>query len=191
MPESENKLKQISAKKKAVFLDRDGVLNRRAPEHDYIRCISDFHILPGVPEAISRLNLAGLLVFVITNQRGIARKLVSEYEVEEMHDQLRTAVQEASGRIEKIYTCPHDYSEKCNCRKPSPGLLIQAQREYGIDLLNSWMIGDSPSDVESGKRAGCHTVLITPTPARELSAPPPDFYAVSLLDAVNNIVLCC
>ena len=143
--------KHRSGNAKAVFLDRNGVLNQRAQEHEYIRSVSEFRILPGVPEAISRLTSAGLLVLVVTNQRGIARELVSNDEIERMHEFLRTAIEGANGRIEKVYICPHDYKDECNCRKPGRGMLVRAQREYDIDLSNSWMVGDSESDAAAGE----------------------------------------
>jgi D-glycero-D-manno-heptose 1,7-bisphosphate phosphatase len=175
--------------RKAVFLDRDGVLNVRAPEHDYVRRVSDFRIVPGVADAVARLTAAGLLVMVVTNQRGIARKLVEIAEVERMHQKLQETVEQAKGKIERFYICPHDHGDGCDCRKPSPGMLLRAQRDYCLDLRNSWMVGDTESDVEAGRRAGCRTILISPTSGENVLGVQPDYRAASLSDAVDHILI--
>jgi D-glycero-D-manno-heptose 1,7-bisphosphate phosphatase len=150
----------MSSLDRAVFLDRDGVINEKALEGAYITDLSDFRILPGVLGAIARLNQNNFRTFVITNQRGIARGLVAPGSVTTMHDHLLDAVSRSGGRIEKIYVCPHDYSDDCACRKPKPGMLLAAAREFGLDLTKSWMIGDSAIDVEAGRRAGCRTAYV-------------------------------
>jgi D-glycero-D-manno-heptose 1,7-bisphosphate phosphatase len=168
----------------AAFLDRDGVLNRRAGEHEYISRVEDFEILPGVARAIARLTASGILVLVVTNQRGIARKLVTSDLVDRMHSILRVAAESEGGRIDKFYVCPHDYANACDCRKPNPGMLLRAQREFGIDLSHSWMVGDSDSDIEAGRNAGCRTILIGPAASSSARS---DFCADSLIDAVELI----
>ena len=150
----------MSSSDRAVFLDRDGVINEKAPEGSYITNLSQFKILPGALDAIARLNQNRFRTFLITNQRGIARGLVSPENIAVMHEYLRDAVRRASGCIEKIYLCPHDYADDCDCRKPRPGMLRAAALEFGLDLKQSWMIGDSAIDVEAGRRAGCRTAYI-------------------------------
>ena len=149
---------------KAVFLDRDGVINVQAAEHDYIKSWTEFHFLPGVPEAIKTLNEAGYLVLVVTNQRGVARGMMSQVDVDEIHWQMCRTLKDAGARIDRIYVCPHDIG-RCTCRKPDIGLFLQAEQDYDIDKVASWMVGDSESDVEAGRRYGVRTIRTTSLPA--------------------------
>lgn len=150
----------MSCSDRAVFLDRDGVINEKAAEGAYISDISHFKLIPGALDAIAKLNQNKFRTFVITNQRGIARGLVNPASIAVMHEYLHDALRHASGSIEKIYICPHDYTDDCDCRKPRPGMLLAAAREFGLNLKESWMIGDSAIDVEAGRRAGCRTAYI-------------------------------
>ena len=145
---------------KAVFLDRDGLINQKAPEHDYIKSEQGFLLLPGVSEAIRALNQAGYLVLVVTNQRGIARGLMTMEDLERIHWHMRRELARAGAYIDQIYVCPHDVGQ-CNCRKPDIGLFIQASYDFAIDRAHSWMVGDSDSDVEAGNRFGLRTVKTT------------------------------
>jgi D-glycero-D-manno-heptose 1,7-bisphosphate phosphatase len=145
---------------KAVFLDRDGVINRKAPEGEYIVRWEDFEILAGVVEAVRALNQSGCRVIVVTNQRAIARKKITLAELEEMHARLIAALAEHGASIDRIYFCPHDIEANCDCRKPKPGMLLRALKDFEIDPRKSWMVGDSAIDIEAGKRAGCRTALI-------------------------------
>ena len=146
--------------RRAVFLDRDGVLNRKAPEGSYIATLDQFELLPGALEAVAEFGRAGYLVIVVTNQRGVARGLVTLADLECIHDRLRARTLEAGGQIDHIYICPHDYSDNCECRKPHPGMILQAARDYCLELADSWVIGDSASDIEAGQRAGCRTICV-------------------------------
>lgn len=148
---------------KTVFLDRDGLINQKAPEHDYIKSWEEFRFLPGVAEAIRRLNDAGYLVLVVTNQRGVARGMMSMSAVDEIHKAMCRALDEAGAHIEKVYVCPHE-AGTCNCRKPDIGLFLQAERDFEIDRQHSWMVGDSDSDVEAGQRYGVRTIQTTSLP---------------------------
>jgi D-glycero-D-manno-heptose 1,7-bisphosphate phosphatase len=146
---------------RAVFLDRDGVINLHAPEVNYyVAEIEQFKILPGVLGAIRTLSESGFRVFVATNQRGVARKIVSWRQLQRLHTYLEHEVRAAGGRIDDFYVCAHDLSDGCLCRKPKPGLLLQAAAEHQVDLAHSWMIGDSVSDIEAGRAVGCRTALI-------------------------------
>jgi histidinol-phosphate phosphatase family protein len=145
---------------KAVFLDRDGVINRKAPEGDYIVRWQEFEILPGVVEAIRILNQAAYRVIVVTNQRAVAKNKITLTELEEIHRKLIAEVGQSGAVIDRIYFCPHDLESKCGCRKPEPGMLLRALEEFEIDPQQSWMIGDSAVDIEAGRRAGCRTALI-------------------------------
>ena len=148
----------------AVFLDRDGTVVR---EVEYLRSPQELRLLPRAGEAIRRLNEAGFAVVVVTNQSGIARGLLTEHDLEEIHTVLRRRLARRGARLEAIYWCPHhpeaarpEYRRRCRCRKPAPGMLLRAGRELDLDLAQCYAIGDSERDVEAGQRAGCRTVLV-------------------------------
>jgi histidinol-phosphate phosphatase family protein len=149
-----------SSSTSAVFLDRDGVINHKAPTGDYIRTWGEVQLIPGAVEAVALLNRSGYKVFVVTNQRGIATRKVRTEDLLEIHLRLQQEFALAGALISQIYYCPHDFSDRCSCRKPEPGMLKRAAREHRLDLLTSWMIGDSLTDVEAGENAGCHSVLL-------------------------------
>jgi len=141
-----------------IFLDRDGVINENRA--DYVKSWSDFRFLPGSLEAIARLTQGGHRIVVCTNQAGIARGSVSRETVDEIHRRMMTSICEAGGKIEKVYYCPHGKDEECACRKPRPGLLLQARDELGLDMHDAVFIGDSITDVRAGLAAGIHSVLV-------------------------------
>lgn len=170
---------------RAVFLDRDGVINRKADEGEYITRWEEFHFLPGVAEGIALLNKAGWSVIVISNQRCVAKGLLTIEELESIHRRMREELLAAGARLAGIYYCPHEKEPVCNCRKPAPGMLLKAARDHRIDLQVSWMIGDSETDVEAGKRAGCKTARLVANP--ELANGDADFFAGSLVDACMRI----
>jgi D-glycero-D-manno-heptose 1,7-bisphosphate phosphatase len=171
--------------RRAVFLDRDGVINVKAPEGQYITRWEGFQFLPDVADAIARLNRAHFSVIVVSNQRGVAKGLMTVDALEEIHRRMLAELAAASAKIDAIYYCPHDVDASCACRKPSPGLLLQAAEDHGIDLPNSWMVGDSDSDLLVGKNAGCRTVRIVRSGASTDVAP--DLAAHSLIEAVQAI----
>ena len=180
---------------KAVFLDRDGVINQKPKEGEYITSWDDFHILPGVAEGVALLNRAGYMVFVVTNQRCVAKDLVSIADLEKIHEQMSQALLRAGAKLDGIYYCPHDYELSCNCRKPAPGMLLEAGQVHGIDLRSSWMVGDSEIDMQAGKRAGCKTArLSTEREKHNTAGDTPDILsrveikASSLLDSVRQIL---
>ena len=166
----------------AVFLDRDGTINVKAPEGEYITRPEDLRLLPGAGEGIRILNRAGVPVVVITNQRGVALGRMDESDLTAIHLRLEELLQVHGARIDGIFYCPHDKGV-CDCRKPGTLLLRRARASLGLTTLSdSVMIGDSPSDVEAGRRAGARTVLLDP---RE-DAPQRDDVAPTLLDAVRR-----
>jgi D-glycero-D-manno-heptose 1,7-bisphosphate phosphatase len=171
---------------KAAFLDRDGVINKKAPEEAYITRWEDFEFLRGVPEAIALLNHAGFLVIVVTNQRGIARGIFSLDVLAQIHTNMSRELASSGAHLDAIYFCPHDKEPPCSCRKPAPGMLLAAAAEHHIDLQNSWMIGDSASDREAGKLAGCRTITITSPPVP--SEGTLEIFANSLLAATRIIL---
>jgi len=144
---------------KAIFLDRDGVINKKMPEGSYVTNWHEFRFISGVKEAISSLSKTDYKIIIATNQRGIAKKILSEKNLIKLHLKMLDEIKKSGGRVDKIYFCPHEKGE-CNCRKPLPGMLYKANKEFNIDFKNSWIIGDSSSDIELGKKLGCKTVLI-------------------------------
>jgi D-glycero-D-manno-heptose 1,7-bisphosphate phosphatase len=143
-----------------VFLDRDGILNEKMPEGQYVTRWEEFHVLPGVPAALRRLNEAGMRVIVVTNQRGVARGLYTVADVEAIHTAFQEVLESEGARIDGFFVCPHDEGA-CDCRKPLPGLYEQAVAQFpSIAPESSVMIGDSLSDIEFGRNAGMATIFV-------------------------------
>jgi len=140
--------------RRAAFLDRDGVLCRRAPSHDYVKSPDAFTWLAGAREGVRRLNDEGWLVLVVTNQRGVARGLMSAGDVDAIHARAQRELAAIGARIDAFYVCPHADEDACACRKPAPGLILRAAREWSVDLGASFLIGDDERDVEAAHRAG-------------------------------------
>jgi D-glycero-D-manno-heptose 1,7-bisphosphate phosphatase len=172
--------------KRAVFLDRDGVINQKAPEGQYVTRWEDMEFLPSVHEAVRLLNQAGFFVVVVSNQRCVAKGLITTVQLDSLHARMGREFEAAGARLDAIYYCPHEYVPACSCRKPQPGMLLDAAREHEIDLTRSWMIGDSGHDVEAGRSAGCRTVRLTED--KESVASDSDVVASSLLDAARKIL---
>lgn len=160
--------KNLKEKQRAVFLDRDGTINKYV---GFMRKIDDFELLPKTEGAIKAINASGYLAIVVTNQPVIARGEVSLEELEEIHNKMETLLGKEGAYLDAIYYCPHhphkgyngerpEYKIECDCRKPKPGMLLQAAKDFNIDLSRSWMIGDGENDVKAGKAAGCKTALI-------------------------------
>lgn len=168
--------------RKAIFLDRDGTINENMDIHP---SVENFCLLPGAADAIRKINETHYLAVVVTNQPMIAKGFLTFPELEKIHKKMETLLGNERAYLDRIYFCPH-HPEKgfagelpvlkvdCDCRKPKPGMLLQAARDLNIDLSNSWMIGDSLSDIEAGRRAGCNAILLNK-----------DF---NLLDAVEDIL---
>lgn len=145
---------------KALFLDRDGVINSDVG-HYYIYKIEDFTINEGIIPALQKITKAGYLLFIVSNQGGIAKGIYTEADVEILHNHLRSILDKENIQIQKIYFCPHHESvEKCECRKPSPYFINKAIREYHIDASCSYMIGDSPRDIQAAEAAGVKGIKI-------------------------------
>ena len=152
--------KRFKRLRNAIFLDRDGVINRKLPEYGYVRNVSEFEFLPGVFEALTTLKELGFMLVLVTNQRGIARGFMSVDDLDRVHGFMQSELDRNSAPMDRIYYCPHEEFEGCSCRKPEPGMLLAACRDYGIDPSTSYMVGDSAKDVLAGKRAGTRTVRI-------------------------------
>ena len=162
------KAKNLKQKQKAVFLDRDGTINKYV---GFLRDIEQFELLPGVAEAIKRINESGYLAIVVTNQPVIARGEVTKEQLQEIHNKMETLLGAEGAYLDAIYYCPHhphkgyegevpELKIDCDCRKPKPGMLLKAAEDFNIDLTNSWMIGDGENDIKAGKAAGCKTAYI-------------------------------
>ena len=181
------KARNLQNKQKAIFLDRDGTINKYV---GFLRNIQDFELIDGVTDAIKMINQSGYLAIVVTNQPVIARGEVSLEELEAIHNKMETLLGEEGAYVDAIYYCPHhpdkgfegerpEYKKICDCRKPKPGMLIKAAKDYNIDLKESWMIGDGLNDIEAGKAAGCRTAL--------LKGNVKDYDYESLFEAVENL----
>lgn len=145
-----------------LFLDRDGVINRRLID-EYVRNWSEFEFEPGVLEALAALAPRFRTIVIVTNQRGIARGLMTEADLARVHERMSSEIEQAGGRIDGIYHCPHDRHTGCACRKPGIGLAEQARRAHPhIDFTRSLMVGDSASDMEFADRAGMKKLFIGP-----------------------------
>ena len=167
-----------------AFLDRDGTINRKASDGEYICSPDDVKLLPDAGQAVRRLNEAGLMVVLVSNQRGVARGLLSMDDVTTVNTQLVTLLGAVSARIDAIYVCPHD-KEMCACRKPLPGLIhLAAKNHPTIELSKSIMIGDSESDVAAGIAAGTATIRILEHPETTSA----DAVAPDLASAVSMVL---
>ncbi len=155
----------------AVFLDRDGTINVKAPEGEYITTPDQLELLPGAASGIRLLNTAAIPVVVITNQRGVALGLMTEVDVDEIHHRLDCLLGAAGARIDEYYVCPHNHGA-CRCRKPGPELLERAARNLGLrSAADAVMVGDSVTDMEAGKAAGAATVLLDDSGRASTSSP--------------------
>jgi len=162
---------------KVIFLDRDGVINKRLIG-DYIKKIEEFELLPKVKDALIEFKKMGYLLVVITNQQGIGKGIMTEDDLKVVHNYMLKQLPE----IDDIYYCPHLHGT-CDCRKPKNGMLLKAGEKWNIDFNNSWMIGDSESDIICGKSVGCKTIRIL-YDDEETNA---DFTVKSLFECVTII----
>ena len=150
------------APQRAIILDRDGVLNVRPPRAQYVQSWEQFQWLPGSVEALRLLKEAGYKLLLITNQPGIARGMMTADDLASIHRRMQDELAASGVALDAIYVCAHGWDEGCWCRKPNPGLLFQAQREWHLDLTNTTFIGDDERDEQAGLAAGCLTALVTP-----------------------------
>lgn len=160
--------RNLQHRQKAIFLDRDGTINRYV---GFLRSLDEFELLPGAAEAIRAINRSEYLAIIVTNQPVIARGEVTEEQLRRIHNKMETLLGREGAYLDGIYYCPHhphkgyegeipELKIDCGCRKPKPGLLLQAAKDFNIDLAASWMIGDSENDIRAGQAAGCKTALI-------------------------------
>lgn len=152
---------EFMRRKPTIILDRDGVLNRKAPRAAYVTNWSEWEWLPGALEALRLFCTAGYRVVVVSNQAGINRGAMTVPSLEELHRRMKGEAEQAGGRIDAIYFCPHDWDEGCECRKPKPGMLFQAQKDLSLDLGRTYFIGDDERDQIAADAAGCRFALVT------------------------------
>jgi len=178
---------------KVVFLDRDGVINRNL-DNDYVKSWADFEFLANAKDAISRLSKNGYEIIVVTNQACVNKNLVSSDIVEEIHRKMIDEISAAGGRIKGVYYCPHRQDENCECRKPKPGMLLQAALDYDIELSQTYLVGDSMRDIEAGASMACKTIwVMTGHGAKQISQRTmwkiqPDYIAEDLSSAADIIL---
>lgn len=184
--------RNLTNKQKAIFLDRDGTINKYV---GFLRNIDEFELIDGVSSAIKAINQSGYLAIVVTNQPVIARGETSVEELETIHNKMETLLGNEGAYLDAIYYCPHhphkgyegevpELKIECDCRKPKPGMLLNAAKDFNIDLSQSWMVGDSENDVEAGRAAGCKTSLICKQENKEDVC-----VCNSLQDFVNKVIL--
>jgi histidinol-phosphate phosphatase family protein len=149
------------ARRPAVILDRDGVLNKRPPKADYVRSPDEFEWLPGARDALRLFRETGYRVIVVSNQAGIARGAMTEENLADIHERMRAEAAAEGGHIDAVYYCPHGWDEGCECRKPKPGMLFSAQRDFDLDLTRTPFIGDDERDEEAADAAGCPALLVS------------------------------
>lgn len=183
--------KNLNCKQKAIFLDRDGTINKYA---GFLTDIDDFELMPGVAEAIRKINNSRYLAIVVTNQPVVARGEVSLDHLEKIHYKMETLLGKEGAFLDGLYFCPHhpdkgfagevkELKITCNCRKPKPGMLMAASTDYNIDLSKSWMVGDGDNDIDAGKNAGCMTALIS-----DVEKSDADIVGKNLLECVERIL---
>ena len=190
--------RSLKKKQKAVFLDRDGTINEYV---GFLRSIDQFRLLPGVSEAIAKINASPYLTIVATNQPVIARGEVTFSELEEIHKKMETELGKGGAYLDDIFFCPHhphkgyegeveELKFDCECRKPKIGMLLQAAEKYNIDLASSWYIGDTTMDIQTGKNAGMKTILVQTGEAGKDGKynAEPDFIAGNLMEAAMHIL---
>ncbi|MFX0000766.1 MAG: D-glycero-beta-D-manno-heptose 1,7-bisphosphate 7-phosphatase [Candidatus Hodarchaeota archaeon] len=149
----------MTEKNRAIFLDRDGVINK---EVNYLSDPKDFKFIDGSIDALKILKRKSYLLIIITNQAGIARGLFTEESLKTIHNKMIGILRQHNIELDDIYYCPHhpEFTGPCDCRKPNPGMILQAQINHNIDLTNSYMVGDTLNDIQTGKNANCKTVLV-------------------------------
>lgn len=183
--------------KKAVFLDRDGVITEDPPH--YAHRLDQLRIIPGSARAIQMLNSRNFCIIVISNQSGVARGYYQEKDVKIFNDGMEALLREEGAHVDAVYYCPHHpeaiverYRIACSCRKPKPGMIQEAAKKYSIDLDKSYVIGDKWSDVEAGRATGCKTVLVLTGHGKdefESKKGTADFIAKDLLGAVEHFII--
>jgi D-glycero-D-manno-heptose 1,7-bisphosphate phosphatase len=181
-------------KRTALFLDRDGVINE---EIQYLHRVEDIRLIPGSAQTIAQMNSIGVLVIVVSNQAGIGRGLYSEEDYFKVQEHLGALLKSLKAHVDRSYFCPHhpehglgDYRTPCTCRKPNPGMLLQAADDFGLDLHKCIMVGDRETDLEAGRAVGCRTVLVRTGYGKRVEAMLREHQRSDLCDAVFESLFC-
>ena len=175
---------------KAIFLDRDGVINK---EVNYLSDPKNFEVIEGSIKALKILKQKKFLLIIITNQAGIARGLFSEETLKAIHHKMIKILEQDNIKLDDIFYCPHhpEFTGPCDCRKPKPGMILEAQSKHNIDLTKSYMVGDTLNDIQTGRSAGCRTVLVLTGYGKEeqkkIGAIVPDMIFQNLKEFAINI----
>ncbi|MBD3296205.1 MAG: HAD-IIIA family hydrolase [Candidatus Omnitrophica bacterium] len=179
-----------------VFIDRDGVINRDGwgrTRHGYITRWEDWEFIPGVLEAFRLFTEAGYTTVIISNQKCVARGLLSERELSELTEKYKNAIKESGGRVDRVYYCVHSDEDRCTCRKPAEGLFLRAARDLGIESFDGkYMIGDSERDMAAGRKAGLRNILVLTGKSSADDARrwenKPDLICKDLLEAAETVI---
>jgi D-glycero-D-manno-heptose 1,7-bisphosphate phosphatase len=171
---------------KAVFLDRDGVINEvKTKRVKFVNKPEQFYFLEGVKEAVKLLTASGYQLFVVTNQGGVGLGYLSHEHLQTIHEYMVGELETAGGKVYEVSCCTHKPHEGCACRKPEPGMILDLSEKYDLDLSSSFMIGDREPDIEAGRKAGCKTILIADAPSPLYQA---DYVFKTLLEAAKFLV---
>lgn len=181
-------IKEYFKEKKVVFLDRDGVINQKPAKAQYVTRWEDFKFLPKAKEALQLLQKKGYTIFIVSNQAGIARGIVTKEGVDKINNQLLRKLAKLGVVIRGIYICPHGWDEGCFCRKPNPGLFFKAAAEYHINLFDSYCLGDDPRDIIAGRAASCKTIFIGKKVKDFKKSERPDMACSNLYEAAEKLV---
>ncbi len=177
---------------KAIFLDRDGVINKYPGDTKYVSSLKEFRFLPRVKKALALLNKNGYSVFVVSNQAGVGKKLYSQKTLDSITKHMCRQIERSGGKITKVYYCTHRQENNCLCRKPKIGMLNQAKKEYRLNLSKAFFVGDTIRDVITAKSAGCPSILIFSGKEKKINKPnweaEPDHWFKDLYSAVNYIL---
>jgi len=172
---------------KAVFFDRDGVINQKANEHDYIKTWNEFKLIPEIIDVMKHVQLKGYKIIIVTNQRGIARGIMTINDLNKIHENLRQFLNINNIYITDIFYCPHDIHENCSCRKPKVGMFLEAKKLYNINFEQSFFIGDSLTDIMAANTLKIKSILYTENAINEKIEPMPR-YIVTDLGEINKII---
>lgn len=169
-----------------IILDRDGVINYDSDE--YIKSPDEWHAIPGSLEAIAQLNRAGYQVVIVTNQSGVARGFYDLETLDKIHEKMQEELAEVGGYIEEIFFCPHHPDEHCNCRKPKPGLLHKIREKYGVELSESYFIGDTLTDMQVAAEVNCKPILLMTGKGKRTLEKNPELASLQCFDDLASAV---
>ncbi len=172
---------------RAVFFDRDGIINKKAPEHDYIKSWNEFKLIHDIIDVMKHVQSKGYKIIIVTNQRGIARGLMTTEDLLEIHENLKRELFKYKIFITDILFCPHDINENCDCRKPKPGMLLKAKKLYDINFEKSYFIGDCETDIISANSVNVKSILYIKNSCTKTKQVKPSYIVTSLKEIIKII----